>query len=247
MWQYNNELYHFGIKGQKWGIRRFQNPDGSLTEEGRRRKQSTQNDNSKKIRNVVVTAAVLTAAVAIGAHVYSKYANRNLEAIIPKGSPFQHMGRNDEDLSKPFWASYVKSDNKKYAKNDTFSGDLKWTTKKTLVSDTDIKIPSNKEAIRIFKKWLTTSKVAREDQYLQSKNVSGGDIRKLYKYFNGTVLYGYGKKERELASSFYSELKKHGYSAVRDVLDQEGYVKAVSPIIIFDNLDKIKMKDVTFL
>jgi hypothetical protein len=31
------ELYHWGIKGQKWGIRRYQNEDGSLTEEGLRR------------------------------------------------------------------------------------------------------------------------------------------------------------------------------------------------------------------
>lgn len=30
----SNELYHHGIKGQKWGIRRFQNKDGSLTEAG---------------------------------------------------------------------------------------------------------------------------------------------------------------------------------------------------------------------
>lgn len=28
------EIYHHGIKGQKWGVRRFQNPDGSLTQEG---------------------------------------------------------------------------------------------------------------------------------------------------------------------------------------------------------------------
>ena len=34
---YGNELYHHGIKGQKWGIRRYQNSDGSLTEEGKRR------------------------------------------------------------------------------------------------------------------------------------------------------------------------------------------------------------------
>lgn len=32
-----DELYHHGIKGQKWGKRRYQNPDGSLTPEGEAR------------------------------------------------------------------------------------------------------------------------------------------------------------------------------------------------------------------
>ena len=31
------KLYHSGIKGMKWGRRRFQNPDGTLTEAGRKR------------------------------------------------------------------------------------------------------------------------------------------------------------------------------------------------------------------
>lgn len=34
---YNNELIHYGVKGQKWGVRRYQNKDGGLTEAGKKR------------------------------------------------------------------------------------------------------------------------------------------------------------------------------------------------------------------
>lgn len=34
---YPNELYHHGILGQKWGVRRYQNKDGSLTPAGKKR------------------------------------------------------------------------------------------------------------------------------------------------------------------------------------------------------------------
>lgn len=50
MWQYNysSELYHYGRKGMKWGVRRYQNKDGSLTPAGKKRHQRDMLDSNDK-------------------------------------------------------------------------------------------------------------------------------------------------------------------------------------------------------
>ena len=80
------ELYHHGIKGQKWGIRRFQNKDGSLTPAGKKRydepnkgrksngevnktsKNQTLSDEERKRRirrNIMIGAAAATTALIV--------------------------------------------------------------------------------------------------------------------------------------------------------------------------------------
>lgn len=49
MSEYPTYLIHYGIEGQKWGVRRFQNEDGSLTEEGKKRYGISEKEANKLI------------------------------------------------------------------------------------------------------------------------------------------------------------------------------------------------------
>ena len=45
-------LYHWGIKGQKWGVRRYQNPDGTLTAEGKARYNADKFENMTEANKI---------------------------------------------------------------------------------------------------------------------------------------------------------------------------------------------------
>lgn len=90
MWYIGSEentdyIAHYGILGQKWGIRRYQNPDGSLTPEGRARYGSQENYERalrKHDRNVKIAQGVAVGALA-GLAIYggAKYL-KNKKAIM---------------------------------------------------------------------------------------------------------------------------------------------------------------------
>ena len=55
--RHSEELYHYGIKGQKWGVRRFQNEDGTLTAAGKKRYYDQNGELSKHGQKVYKSAS----------------------------------------------------------------------------------------------------------------------------------------------------------------------------------------------
>ena len=78
----SNYIMHFGINGMKWGIRRYQNPDGTLTPEGKERY-------SKSIPKRMVKAAVKEANAANGTKIrYDKH------TVVEKfGNKYDYKGK----------------------------------------------------------------------------------------------------------------------------------------------------------
>ncbi len=70
----DNYLEHHGILGQKWGVRRYQNADGSLTEAGKKRQRYKEQDSydAKQLAKNTVKTAIGTTAAAGGLSAINK-------------------------------------------------------------------------------------------------------------------------------------------------------------------------------
>lgn len=84
MYEYEDYIEHHGIRGQKWGIRRFQNPDGTRTAAGKRRERENYDDSSNSSARAqndhsnLKKGLAIAGTMALGAALIANPSSRNV-------------------------------------------------------------------------------------------------------------------------------------------------------------------------
>ena len=94
-----NELIHYGVKGMRWGVRRYRNKDGTLTPAGKKRYSSRETNSksirSKKASDVIASGyasdALAMEAVTITAMMGLMFATAKLSAVAFKKSKMSEL------------------------------------------------------------------------------------------------------------------------------------------------------------
>lgn len=251
MWQYNHtdELYHYGIKGMKWGVRRYQNKDGSLTPAGKNRYSDDYAvDSTKKI-----------------------IVNKDGSKIIPKGFKFNRVGKQTLDVNQSgaLYVSHGKEDAARYVKSlgptplNKLLKNYGEAVQHISVKE-KIKMPSNDDTARETAKVLLQDKklLKRLNDSIYSvtftndfeKSITVDDVKKAINepsskhsqkllYTTNSLLADPNYANE--AKTIYGHFRKQGYDAIPDIHDIYSGTSNTAMIVI--NPNKVEVTSSTVI
>ena len=140
----NLELYHHGVKGQKWGVRRYQYTDGSLTPAGKKRYHIRDKSSLSVVMNTKVKYLVDSAKTQITGKQY-------VDGYLKSGTTLARIQTSQNFENFAFYATYKKHDVDEYlglfGKNliDRAASDARRAEKAAMASGSETDVTVAKE------------------------------------------------------------------------------------------------------
>lgn len=218
----DTSLTHYGIKGMKWGVRRYQNKDGTLTTAGKKR-YSEDDIIIEKGSEVhrIIPKSWSEREKNLSGHAYASYKTEDTERYKHFASLF---GDGDNYVDMTFKAKDV----------------IVSPSKKKRVDEFVKLIDSNPEAKSAMIK-ATRNPILFMPKSRLDKLDNPKEAEKAYEKFSYLLV-----SKRELRDPYFKRLENAGYSMVIDDADVRGGISK-SPVIVFDRNTSLSLESIKTL
>ena len=251
-------ICHYGVKGMKWGVRRYQNKDGSLTSEGRKRysqtdlkkaiESSRKNKSYKETMDEQSSIRFVGGVLNPGTKLYRITSNENESN---EGRKFVTFSNRDVDYYESVWPDYVNGPAKQV--EYTVTKPLKIAGTRDVI-DSMVSLNSRFSELKLSElddgrgyydslisknPELATMTVKQASEKLTPETVNDFAI------ITSSAAGGYDFVNEQIYDKIGKDLQKKGFDGSVDVADSEIWGEAEFSTVIFssEGTEKTKIRD----